>query len=44
MSQLSILIPVYNHDVVGFVKELYRQSADAGIQFEMIFSGPDKFT
>ena len=36
MSQLSILIPVYNHDVVGFVKELYRQSADAGIQFEIL--------
>lgn len=36
MSQLSILIPVYNHDVVDFVKELYRQSAEAGILFEIL--------
>ena len=36
MSQLSILIPVYNHDVVDFVKELYCQSAEAGILFEIL--------
>lgn len=36
MSQLSILIPVYNHDVVDFVKELYRQSAEADILFEIL--------
>lgn len=36
MSQLSILIPVYNHDVVDFVKELYRQSVEADILFEIL--------
>ena len=36
MSQLSILIPLYNHNAVAFVKELYRQSAEAGILFEIL--------
>lgn len=36
MSQLSIIIPLYNHDAVGLVKSLYRQSVDAGILFEIL--------
>ena len=36
MSQLSILIPIYNHDTVDFVKDLYCQSVEAGILFEIL--------
>lgn len=36
MAELSILIPIYNHNCVDFVKELYRQSTVEGIQFEIL--------
>lgn len=33
---LSILIPVFNFDVTGLVKELHKQASDANIKFEII--------
>lgn len=36
MIRLSILIPLYNHNAVAFVKELYRQATEAGVLFEIL--------
>ena len=36
MNQLSIIIPLYNHDSVGLVRSLCRQSEEAGIRYEVL--------
>lgn len=33
---LSILIPVYNYNIYGFVQELHKQATNAGITFEIV--------